>query len=164
MQHIFLQIIDSYLYFPQMFSDFSSGQKLHLETKQKSFFLWIEFLVRSLRETPKSFVLFPSAAFAMFITQTLWLWSRIGGRVKISHYIQPSNIYIALKRKFRFIFFPWTHFSVLLNCIRPNDVDSSYPLFLRCQVAPKALKGHYPGLERDIRPWANAVKSFITTL
>ena len=51
---------------------------------------------------------------------------------------------------------------ILLNCIRPNDVDISYPLFLRCQVAPKALKGHYPGLERDIRPWANAMKSFIT--
>ena len=112
--------------------------------------------------TLKSFFLFPSAAFAIFITQTLWLWSRIGGRVKISHYIQPSNIYIALKRKFRFIFFPWTHFSVLLNCIRPNDVDISYPLFLRCQVAPKALKGHYSRLKRDIRPWANAMKIFIT--
>jgi hypothetical protein len=34
-----LQIIDSYLYFPQVFRDFSSEQKLHLEIKQKSLIL-----------------------------------------------------------------------------------------------------------------------------
>ena len=31
-----------------------------------------------------------------FNTQPLWLWSRIGGWVKISHYIQPSNLSSAL--------------------------------------------------------------------
>ena len=41
---------------------------------------------------PKFDVLFPSAFFAIFITQALWVWCRIGSRVKISHYIQPSNL------------------------------------------------------------------------
>ena len=48
--------------------------KLHLQTKQ--------FCKYSFQEMTKSFVLFPSAAFAIFITQQLWLWSRIE-RVKI---------------------------------------------------------------------------------
>ena len=32
------------------------------------------------------------ATFAIFITQPLWLSSMIGGKVKISHYIQLSNL------------------------------------------------------------------------
>ena len=45
---------------------------------------------------PKSFVLFSIATFATFTTQPFWLWSMIGSRVKISHCIQPSNLYCAL--------------------------------------------------------------------
>ena len=45
---------------------------------------------------PKSFVLFQSSIFMIFITQSLCLWSRMGSRVKISHYIQPSNFSSAL--------------------------------------------------------------------
>ena len=54
------------------------------------------FLVRSLQEMPKSFVLFPSSTFTIFVTHSLCLWSRMGSRVKISHYIQPSNFSSAL--------------------------------------------------------------------
>ena len=67
-------------------------KKLHLETKH--FFFFCKFLVRSLQEMSKFVVLFPRATFAIFITQPLRLWSRIGSRVKISHYIQPSNLCI----------------------------------------------------------------------
>ena len=59
------------------------------------------FLVRSLQEMPKSFVLFPSSTFpsstfASFGFLSLCLWSRMGSGVKISHYIQPSNFSSAL--------------------------------------------------------------------
>ena len=46
-------------------------------------------MVRSLQEMPKSFVLFPSETFAIFIPQPLWLSSRIGSSVKKSHFIHP---------------------------------------------------------------------------
>ena len=71
-------------------------QKLHMETTHITFFFEIEWLVRSLQELPKSFVLFPIATFVIFITEPLWRWSRIGSRVKISHYIQPSILSNAL--------------------------------------------------------------------
>ena len=54
-------------------------------------------LVSSSQEMPKFVVLFPSAT---SITQPLWLWSKIGSRVKISHYIQPSNLSSALSHTF----------------------------------------------------------------
>ena len=75
MQHIFSQIIDSYNYFASKVQ-WLLLQKLHLETKQKLFFLQIKFLVRSLQE-----VLFLSLNFC---------------GVKISHDIQPSNLSSAL--------------------------------------------------------------------
>ena len=37
-----------------------------------------------------------AVAFTIFNTEPLWFWSRIGSRVKISHYIQPSNLSSAL--------------------------------------------------------------------
>ena len=35
-------------------------------------------------------------SFAIFVTQPLRLWSKIGSSVEISHYIQPSNLSSAL--------------------------------------------------------------------
>ena len=58
--------------------------------------LRLVFLVRSLQEMPTRFVLIPSSTFAIFITHSLRLWSRMGSRVKITHYIQPSNFSSAL--------------------------------------------------------------------
>ena len=37
-----------------------------------------------------------SGTFEIFNTEPFWFWSRIRSRVKISHYIQPSNLYRAL--------------------------------------------------------------------
>ena len=45
-----------------------------------------------------------SGTFAICSTQPLWFWSRIGSRVKIIHYIQPSNLSSALL-KLNYFFF-----------------------------------------------------------
>ena len=141
MQHIFLQIIDICIFIFLKFSVISLQGKWLWNKTKKVFLVERVFGQKFMRNAKKFCFLFPSTAFAIFITQTLWLWSRIGGRVNMS-IISNLVIYICsvLKRKFGLIFFPWTHFSVLLNCIRPNDVDISYPLFLRCQVAPKVRR------------------------
>ena len=61
--------------------------------------MWSEYN----KKCPKFDVLFPSATFSIFINQPLWLcdnirkkYTRIGSRVKISQYIQPSNLSNAL--------------------------------------------------------------------
>jgi hypothetical protein len=88
-QHIFSQIINSYFYFHQRFSDLfcksctwkQNWNVLSLNIAFNSF--WSEVY----KKMSKIIVLLPSATFATFIAQLLWLWSMIGSRVKISHYI-----------------------------------------------------------------------------
>ena len=61
-------------------------------------------MVRYLQENAKNgseyLKLIWSGTFAIFNTKPLWFWSRIGSRVKISHYIQPSNLSSALFYKY----------------------------------------------------------------
>ena len=67
---------------------FLKGSVIHLEKghlKTKHFFSCKKSFCS---EMPKFVVLRP-----ILITQLLWLWSRIEIRVKISHYIQPSNFW-----------------------------------------------------------------------
>ena len=80
-QHIFSQIFK----FPQKFNDFSCKSCTWKENKTgftSKYSFW--------SEVHKNCHFFPSVTFAIFIGQHLWLWSRIGSRVKMSHYIQPS--------------------------------------------------------------------------
>ena len=62
-----------------------------------------------------------SGAFAIFNTEPLWFWPRIRSWVKISHYIQPSNLSSALGMK---LFNHWLaadNLAIVFN-MKPRDI------------------------------------------
>ena len=91
-QDIFSQIIDSSPYFPERLYDFScmrSPSKQNVLSHVNSF--WSE----NYTKCQKWFWIFEAYLkwnFCNCSTQPLWLWSRIGSRVKITHYIQPIKL------------------------------------------------------------------------
>ena len=97
-QDILSQIIDSSPCCPERFCDFSC-MRFPFKTKQKVLSHEIVFghiFTRNAKNGSECLKLIWSGTFAICSTQPLWLWSRIGSRVKISHYIQPSNLSSAL--------------------------------------------------------------------
>ena len=96
-QDIFSQIIDSSPQLPERLRDFSC-RKFPFKTKLKvlshvnSF--WSE-IYKKCQKWSECLKLIWSGTFAICSTQPLWLWSRIGSRVKI---IQPSNLSSALRK------------------------------------------------------------------
>ena len=57
-----------------------------------------------LQEMPKTFKAYLNWNFVICSTHPLWLWSRIGSRVKIRHYIRPSNLSSVLQNLYLGIF------------------------------------------------------------
>ena len=105
-QPIFSKIIDSCFYFPERFSDFSCWkypqelQLLHLKTSYHLNRVFGQKFTRNAKNGFECLKLIWSGTFAIFNTEPLWFWSRIGSRVKISHYIQPSNLSSALTQTY----------------------------------------------------------------
>ena len=61
--------------------------------KFSGFSCWIEFLARNLKERPKICLkIIWSGTFEIFNAELLWFWFRIGSRVTIGNYVQPSNL------------------------------------------------------------------------
>ena len=139
-QPILSQIIDSCFYFPERFCDFSCWkypqelQLLHLKTSYHLNRVFGQKFTRNAKNGFECLKLIWSGTFAICSTQPLWLWSRIGSRVKISHYIQPSNLSSALSYTFKskvfFTFLPqlylillhW-HFVTLLLILKTSSKD-----------------------------------------
>ena len=100
---ILSQIIDSCFYFPERFRDFSCWkypqelQLLHLKTSYHLNWVFGQKFTRNAKNGFECLKLVWSGTFAIFNTEPLWFWSRIGSRVNISHYIQPSNLSSALQ-------------------------------------------------------------------
>ena len=117
-QPILSQIIDSCFYFPERFSDFSCWkypqelQLLHLKT---SYHLNRVFGQKFTRNVKNGFWMF-----TIINTESLWSWSRIGSRVKISHSIQPSNLSSALQNTLYAIYHRcrrfWREIELCLHC------------------------------------------------
>ena len=103
-QPILSQIIDSCFYYPERFSGFSCWkfpqelQLLHLKTSSHLNRVFCQIFTRNAKNGFECLKLFWSGTFAIFSAEPLWFWSRIGSRVKISHYIKPSNLSSALKK------------------------------------------------------------------
>jgi hypothetical protein len=93
-QPISSQIIDSCFHFPERFCDFSCWrypqelQLLHLKTSCHLNRVLGQIFMRKAKNGFECLKLIWSG--------TLCFWSRIGSRLKISHYIQPSNLSSAL--------------------------------------------------------------------
>ena len=89
-------------YFHESVSDFSCWkypqelQLLHLKTSYHLDRVFGQKFTRNAKNRFECLKLIWSGTFAIFNTEPLWFWSRIGSRVKISHYIQPSNLSSAL--------------------------------------------------------------------
>ena len=97
MQPILSQIIESCFYFPEIFSCWKYPQEmqlLHLKTEQKEFFG--QKFTRNAKNGFECLTVIWSGTFATFNIEILWFLYRIGIMVKISHYIQPSNLSSAL--------------------------------------------------------------------
>ena len=98
MQPILSQIIDPCFYFPERFGDFSCWkypqelQLLHLKTSYHLNRVFGQKFTRNAKNGFECLKLIWSGTFEIFNTEPLWFWSSIGSRVKISHYIQPSNV------------------------------------------------------------------------
>ena len=90
-QPILCQIIDTCFYFPEKFSDFSCWkypqelQLLHMKTSYHLNKVFGQTFTRNAKNGFACLKLIWSGTFAIFNTEPLWFWFRVGSRVKISH-------------------------------------------------------------------------------
>ena len=82
-QQIFSQIIDSYIYFPQRITDFSGKCCSQKQNRNVFSCKQNKFLVKSLQQMPKQ---------GCSVSKCKFVSGLDGSRVKISNYIQPSNL------------------------------------------------------------------------
>ena len=86
-------------------------QLLHLKTSYNLNRVFGQKSTRNAKNCFECLELIWCGTFAIFNTEPLWFWSRIANRVKISHYIQPSNLSSALG---------WTNIVFVYICKKSN--------------------------------------------